>query len=149
MLDIRFIRENPELVEKSAKAKGYQVDVKKLLEADDKRRKLTAESEQIRAERNQIATLIAGEQPSPAKIEKGKELKEKLEQFQAQINPINEECEQLLKEIPNIIPDDTPQGGEEDRESSGERTGVTASALLEPDLHESGHRILPGLWIVR
>ena len=38
MLDVKFIRDNLELVEKSAKEKGYKIDVKKVLELDDKRK---------------------------------------------------------------------------------------------------------------
>ncbi len=113
MLDIRFIRDNRELVEKSAGAKGYKVDVAKLLEVDDNRRKLIAEIEGLRAERNEASAFIAGEQPSPAKIEKGKQLKESLAKLEDQLGPVNDEFDKLMRDIPNVIPDDTPQGGEE------------------------------------
>ena len=53
MLDIRFIRENVELVKKSAERKGYKVDVDKLLELDKNRRGLLGEIEKVRAERNE------------------------------------------------------------------------------------------------
>ncbi|MBX4188764.1 serine--tRNA ligase [Candidatus Saccharibacteria bacterium] len=113
MLDIRFVRENKELVEKSAAAKGYSVDVSKLLEVDDNRRKLIAEVERVRAERNQLADEMKSGQTDPGKIEHGKKLKDSLVQLEKQLGPVNDEYDKLLRQIPNVIPDDTPQGGEE------------------------------------
>jgi seryl-tRNA synthetase len=113
MLDIRFVRDNRELVEKSAAAKGYKVDIAKLLEIDDNRRRLIAEIERLRAERNEASAFKAGEQPSTEKIAKGKQLKESLAQLENQLEPVNEEFDKLLREIPNVIPDDTPPGGED------------------------------------
>jgi seryl-tRNA synthetase len=113
MLDIRFVRDNRELVEKSAAAKGYKVDIAKLLEIDDNRRRLIAEIERLRAERNEASAFKAGEQPSTEKIAKGKQLKESLAQLEDQLGPVSEEFDKLLREIPNVIPDDTPPGGED------------------------------------
>ena len=114
MLDIRFIRENAEQVGKKAEEKGYKVDVSKLLAVDDSRRKLLAEIERVRAERNQLADKTKGGQPSPEDVEKGKQLKDTLGQLEAQLGPVNDEYDKLLREIPNVTPDDTPLGGEED-----------------------------------
>ncbi len=55
MLDIQFIRENRELVEKSAKEKQIHVDVGKLLKLDDERRKLISEMEGLQSKRNKQA----------------------------------------------------------------------------------------------
>ena len=49
MLDIKFIRENLELVEKSTKEKGYKIDIKKVLEADDERKAILTEVEALLA----------------------------------------------------------------------------------------------------
>jgi seryl-tRNA synthetase len=113
MLDIRFVRDNRELVEKSAAAKGYKIDIAKLLEVDDNRRRLIAEIERLRAERNEASAFKAGEQHSTEKIAKGKQLKESLAQLENQLGPVSEEFHKLLREIPNVIPDDTPPGGED------------------------------------
>ena len=45
MLDVKFIRENLELVEKSAKEKGYKIDIKKMLKLDDERKEVLSEVE--------------------------------------------------------------------------------------------------------
>lgn len=114
MLDIRFVRENAELVKKSAASKGYKVDITKLLGVDDNRRKLLAEIERIRAERNQLAEKQKNGQPSPENVVQGKKLKDTLSQLESQLTPVNSEFDKLLREIPNVIPNDTPLGGEED-----------------------------------
>lgn len=112
MLDIRFIRDNAELVQKCAKQKGYDVDVRKLLELDEKRRGLQEKIEELRAKRNELADSAKGTKPSADQIAEGKKLKDQLAKLEAE--PINEQFETLLKEIPNIFPDDTPLGGEAD-----------------------------------
>lgn len=113
MLDIRFIRENAELVTNKSKQKGYEADVQKLLELDDNRRKLLTEAERLRAERNELAAKLKSGNPDAGSIEQGKKLKDSLAQLEAQLGPVNEEYDKLLRSIPNVMPDDTPLGGEE------------------------------------
>ncbi len=113
MLDIRFIRENVELVKKSSDKKGYKVDIDRLLELDKNRRGLLGEIEKVRAERNELADKLKNGQPDPRSVEQGKKLKDSLVQFEKQLGPLDEEYDKLLHEVPNVIPDDTPDGGEE------------------------------------
>ena len=54
MLDVKFIRENKELVEKSAREKGYKVDINKLLAVDDERKAELVQVEELRKKRNEI-----------------------------------------------------------------------------------------------
>jgi seryl-tRNA synthetase len=114
MLDIRFVRENAELVAEKSKQKGYKVDVQKLLALDENRRKLTAEVERVRGERNRLAAKQKSGKPSSAEVEHGKKLKGSLAQLEAQLNPLEEEYDRLLRAVPNVMPDDTPPGGEKD-----------------------------------
>jgi len=114
MLDIRFIRDNPELVERSAALKGYKANVQRLLSIDENRRKLLGEVERIRAERNQLADNTKGSRPDASAIGQGKKLKDSLAKLEQQLGPLNEEYDRLLRDIPNVIPDDTPKGGEDD-----------------------------------
>ena len=79
MLDIRFIRENPEAVQDSINRRGLKIDIAKLFEADDKRRKLIGEIDDIQAQRNKIASESKGQRPSEEQIEQGKLLKSKHE----------------------------------------------------------------------
>lgn len=114
MLDIQFIRDNPELVEQKSKQKGYQVDVSKLLDADDKRRSVLAQLELARAERNSHSDKLKGGRPEPNEIEKGKILKEKVSELESKLSPLEEECERLIKSIPNMPLDNVPIGTSEE-----------------------------------
>ena len=52
MLDVKFIRENLDLVKKSTREKGYKIDVEEVLKVDDERKKVLAEAEKLRQKRN-------------------------------------------------------------------------------------------------
>jgi len=112
MLDIRYIRENANLVSTKSKQKGYRVDITQLLGFDDKRRELLSNVEKIRAERNQLDYKY-GKAPSAEKLKEGRRLKQILQDLEHQLISIEKEFEVLLKAVPNVFPDDTPLGGEE------------------------------------
>lgn len=113
MLDIRFIRENPELVKDHTAKKGYKVSIDELLELDAQRRGLQQKADALREERNSIADQLKGG-PQPELIERGKTLKEELSAVDAELAPVDEQFNALMSQIPNTLQDDVPVGGEED-----------------------------------
>ena len=113
MLDVKFIRENLELVEKSTKEKGYKINVKEVLRLDEERKKELAQVEDLRRERNEIAAKMKGGKPEPKLIEQGKKVKEKLTELEESLTKVEAEYKDALKSVPNIIFDDVPLGGEE------------------------------------
>ena len=114
MLDVKFIRENLELVEKSAKEKGYKINVKEVLDIDDKRKVELAKVEALRQKRNEIASKMKGGKPEPELIEEGKKVKAELAVKEAKLAETEEKIKAILKTVPNVIFDDVPLGGEED-----------------------------------
>ena len=114
MLDVKFIRENLELVEKSAKEKGYKINIKEILELDDKRKKELTEVELLRQKRNEIAAQMKGGKPESELIEAGKAIKRELAEKEEKLTKIEAEVRARLKAVPNIIFEDVPLGGEED-----------------------------------
>ena len=114
MLDINFIRENTELVEKSTKEKGYKnVDIKSLLKLDDERKEALKIVEDLRKERNETAAKMKGGKPSDDLIKKGKEIKEKLAGEEKVLEEVETKLKDGLKTVPNIIFEDVPLGPEE------------------------------------
>ncbi len=113
MLDIQFIRDNPDLVEQKSKQKGYEVNVSGLMELDERRRDLQKQAEEIRAQRNELSSQSKSGQPSQEDLDKGRDLKDKLSELEKNLNPLLDEYKNALASIPNIFPDDTPLGGEE------------------------------------
>jgi len=113
MLDVKFIRDNLELVEKSTKEKGYKTDIKAVLKLDDERKKVLVEVEALRKERNEIAAKMKGGKPAPELIKKGKEIKAALAEKESALSELEGKLNEALKQVPNVIFDDVPLGGEE------------------------------------
>lgn len=135
MLDIRFIRENAELVEKSARLKGYEVNIQKLLDIDDNRRKLLTEIERLRAERNTLADKLKIGQPDRVQIEQGKKLKDSLAELEAQLKPVEAEFLKLLKAVPNIPAKDVPEGASEADNVMAKEWGDKPKFDFQPKTH--------------
>lgn len=114
MLDINFVRNNPDLVQKSATAKGYQIDLKALFSLDDQRKAKLQTVEQLRAQRNQLATQMKHGHPTPQLIQEGKTVKKQLAQLSTELDKIEQKFYTTLHTIPNIILDDVPPGDETD-----------------------------------
>ena len=119
MLDIRFIRENAERVQKDALNKGYKnADVQAVISLDDERKALTAQIDELRTRRNKIAASMknAGGKPSAEQITEGKKIKEELAELEKTYRELDEKLTVALKGIPNILQPDVPIGeeGEDD-----------------------------------
>ncbi len=138
MLDIKFIRENADLVKKGAKDKQFDVDIDHLLSLDTRRRELIQESEQVRARRNQVASSIksASNEERPALIAEGKELKEKLSSMEEELQGVIAEFDALMLMVPNVPLDEVPVGvGEEDNVEI-RKVGEPRAFDFEPRDHE-------------
>lgn len=115
MLDIRFIRENAERVQDAAAKKGYKdVSIERLLVADDNRRTLQQQVDELRTRRNEISSQMKGGKPEQSLVDEGKRLKVELAEREEYLKNAEQETEQLLRAVPNIIFDEVPLGGEED-----------------------------------
>ena len=104
MLDIKFIRENPDKIKKGCQKKQADVDIDKLLEIDKKRRELLQEIEGLKAEQKKVS----GKDQS--QIEKAKELKSKIKEIEPELSKIEEEFNKLMRQIPNVPLDDVIEG---------------------------------------
>lgn len=113
-MDIKFIRENTKKVQQSTRDKGYDVDIEKLLELDEKRRDLQQQVDELRTRRNEVSAKMKGGQPDRAQIDEGKRIKTELTELEARLKSFEVECDELLKQVPNITLDDVPLGGEDD-----------------------------------
>lgn len=114
MLDIRFIRENPERVQDAAAQKGYTVNITDLLSADESRRELQQQVDDLREKRNGIAAQMKGGKPDVALVEQGRAIKMELAGLEAKLGEADSVYMAQMKAIPNIIFEDVPLGGEED-----------------------------------
>ncbi len=115
MLDIRYIRNNPEEVQKNAEAKGYKnISISELLSVDEDRRVLGQQVDELRERRNVNSAKMKGGKPEQSLIDEGKQIKIELADREELLRETDEKFTDLLSQIPNIIQSDVPLGGEED-----------------------------------
>jgi seryl-tRNA synthetase len=115
MLDIQFIRENAELVQRKTLEKGYKdISIADLLKVDEERRSLLSSVEELRAQRNTLTDSMKGGKPTPEQVDQGKALKEKITAQENELKSVEENWQSQVKSVPNITSDDVPLGGEED-----------------------------------
>ena len=139
MLDIKFIRENPELVKKAATDKRFdQVDVDRLLQVDARRREILSESEQLRAKRNALAKDISSAQASarPALITQGQQLRDALSRMDEELGAVSAEYDALLLMVPNVPLPEVPVGAGEEDNVEVRRVGEPKSFDFPPKDHE-------------
>ena len=123
MLDIKFIRENLEKVKEAAKNKNINIDLDRLMELDEERRKLVTEIDDLRAKRNELAQSTGGARPTDEQITQGKELKEKVAKLEEELKGKNSEFEGLMAKVPTIPSEDTPVGKDEKENVEIEKWG--------------------------
>jgi seryl-tRNA synthetase len=106
MLDIKFIRENPQQVKQAAKNKGVDVDIDRLLDLDKKKRELLAKTEQLKAEQNKLSKGAITEEVK----QEARELKEKIALGEEQLKALEPELNELMCKIPNPAFPEVPVG---------------------------------------
>lgn len=114
MLDIRFIRDNAELVQKNTNDKGYKVNISEILEYDASRREILQQIDELREKRNEINEQLKGVgKPSVEVVEQSKALKSQVTTLEATLKPIDEALQSLMVQVPNMMQSDVPIGGED------------------------------------
>ncbi len=114
MLDIKFIRENPELVKQAIANKNEKADIDKLLELDEQRRKIIVEAEELKAKKNKVSAQIpqlkkAGEDISGLLAEM-KQVSDEVTALDKKLREVEEELNQILYFIPNMPHESVPVG---------------------------------------
>jgi seryl-tRNA synthetase len=114
MLDLKFIRENPELVKQGIKNKNEKDTVDDVLKLDEDRRALILQTDELKAKRNQVSAKIpqmkkAGEDTTEVLAEM-KQVSDQITELDTKLKSIEEEVEKLLLFIPNMPHESVPVG---------------------------------------
>ena len=135
MLDIRYIRENPETVQKKAEQKGYSVDVSSLLKIDEARRVMLQSIEELRQKRNEHAESLKKGKPNEEQIQAGRKIKEDTAGLEAGFKDIDSKFWLMLKSIPNMPLDFVPVGASESENVVTKTVGDKPQFGFEPKNH--------------
>ena len=114
MLDIKFIRENQDVVKKSIKDRGLKLDLEELIKTDNSRRKILIELEGLRRKKNiandEISRLLKEKKKAKVKIDAMRSTSRKIDELEDKLNDFQGKLSQLLLLIPNIPHSSVPIG---------------------------------------
>lgn len=144
MLDMKFVRENPELVKENIKKKFQDEKlplVDQVIELDERRRAAMTKADELRANRNKLSKEI-GALMAQGKKEEGMALRQKvadqakeLEELTKEANQLNEQVTKIMMTIPNIIDPSVPIGKDDSENVEVERFGEPVVPDFEVPYH--------------
>lgn len=139
MLDIKFIRENRDLVKKSTKARGMEADIDTLLRLDDERRKLISQTEGLKHEKNvaseEIGGLIKEGKDAAGKMADMKTLSQKIRNIDKKVEEISADLRKIAYTIPNIAHSSVPVGPDPEASKVIRKWGKAPKFNFEPRTH--------------
>lgn len=138
MLDIKFIRENADLVKEAAVKKNIAFDVAELLAVDDKRRAILLEVETMRGNQNKIADAVPRAQNTEERerlISESKSAKELLQVKETELQETMKAWHGLMVQVPNIPDVSVPEGKEDSDNVELKKWGTIPQFSFTPKDH--------------
>lgn len=138
MLDIKFIRENKDLVIDGARKKHIDFDVERLIEVDALRREIITSMETKKAEQNRVSDLITKTSDQSERgqfIEAMKVLKDEIKAEEEKLAETMKEWQTLMVAVPNIPDMSVPEGATEDENVEIRTWGKIPEFAFEPKSH--------------
>ncbi len=139
MIDLKLIRENPELVKATCKKRGCDVDIDALAALDREHRECLGKAEGLRAERNRLSKEC---QSNPDARVKVKEMKEELAALEERAEVLAREIDVKLSWLPNLIDDAVPQGASDADNQEIRKVGKLPEFSFKPKDHQELGEIL-------
>lgn len=140
MLDMRFIRENTDVVRKSLEARNSDYNLDELLSLDKERREILTEVEALKKERNEVSAIIgknAREGKDSLELkEKMSKVSSKIKELDVKVAEIDEKQRLLLLTIPNVLHSSTPFGKDEDENVEVRKWGIPRKFDFEVKPHD-------------
>jgi seryl-tRNA synthetase len=142
MIDLRLLREEPDVVRTAYARRGEVDGLDHVVELDARRRELLAEVERLRAEQNRASKAIGQASPEerPAAIERAKELSDRIKEIEPELDRLSNRLEEAAAYLPNLPHESVPDGhSEEDNvveREVGERREFDFEALDHVTLGE-------------
>lgn len=143
MLDLKYIRNNPDIIKQAVLNKNEKADIDKILKLDENKRKVQFDFDQLRAKQKKISSQIpkmkkAGEDTSTI-MKEMKDVATRIKELSSHLTDMSSELDKLLLTIPNIPAEGVPLGGEENNleiRSWGEKKQFDFTPLDQVDLAE-------------
>lgn len=139
MIDIKILRENPDIVKTSLINRGSKVDVDGIIALDQKRRDILGGLDTLKMRRNENSAKIGGKDLSPEErqtlIDTTRALGDEIKEGNANLKEVEEGIYNGLLTIPNIVNESTPVGADEDENVEVRTWGTPTKLDFEPIHH--------------
>ncbi len=137
MLDIKFIRENADIVKAGAVKKHIDVDIDRLLAVDDERRALRFEIDTKKAEQNRHSSDIQRAQGAAREnlVEAMRQLKVGMQESEERLKTVMEEWQRLMLSVPNVPDISVPDGDDDSENKEVKKWGEPTQFAFEPKGH--------------
>ena len=139
MLDMKFVRENPELVEKAMKNRNMDMNLDEFLTLEKQRREILQQVETLKSERNSVSQEISKMKKSGEnaddKILAMRALGEKIAEDDKELKEIEQKLKDIILNIPNLPADDVPVGKDDSDNPVVRKWGEPTKFSFEPKAH--------------
>lgn len=139
MLDLKYIRQNPEKVREALRNKGETADLDKLFRKDEERRELLYRVEQLKNKRNSVSETIGQKkkkgEDAGGMIKEMKVVNEKIKKMDEKLKKVMEDINDILLGIPNVPDEEVPIGVTEEDNLTVRTWGVPPRFDFEPKAH--------------
>ncbi|MCY4210075.1 MAG: serine--tRNA ligase, partial [Gammaproteobacteria bacterium] len=141
MLDPHLLRKDMQAVSRALAKRGYVLDLTRLQALEQRRKDIQVATEQLQAERNRQSKAIgkakgAGEDIQPL-LAQVAALGDRLQSHQSELEAVQEELHEFLREVPNVPDDSVPAGNNEEDNREIRRWGQPATLEFTPNDHAS------------
>jgi len=149
MLDLKFVRTNPDIVRQTLVNKGVDVDLDRILELDVERRQILTEVESLKARRNDVSKQVGvlkkqGQDASEIIAEMGN-IGDRIKELDERSRVVEEDLQNLLLQLPNVPSPDVPVGRDDTQNVEVATWGTPRQFAFEPKPHWEIGAILDGL----
>ena len=133
MIDVKYVRENPELVRSTCARRGANVDVDKLVAVEAEVRSLKHSVETMRSERNKLSAEC---KTNPEAREKVKALKDKMKSDEDRLGVAEKELHELMSWLPNFLDPEVPEGKDDSENKEIRKVGQVRDFSFKPRDHQ-------------
>src|ERR687885_470515 len=138
MLDLRYIRENPEAVAENCKNRGVAADIGLVVGLADERSRLIQELNELKQRQNQLAKMVGRERDPEARenlIADSRRTKELIPEMEAELAAVEGRLREEMLKIPNMTHPDVPIGKDQTENVEVRRTGEIPDFDFQPKDH--------------
>ncbi len=139
MLDLKFVRENIDVVRKALEDKGEEASLDKFVQVDNLRRELLHEVEQLKNKRNTVSDEVAkmkrNKEDASALIEEMRTVSQRIKELDQKLREVEQELEEILLTLPNIPDASVPVGKSEDDNVPIRYVGEKPAFNFTPQAH--------------